>query len=41
MSGITIALTVAGCVLLVIVLLAFVGLFAAGLGLTERGPRAP
>jgi hypothetical protein len=32
MSGITIALTVAGCVLLVIALLAFVGLFAAGLG---------
>jgi hypothetical protein len=41
MSGITIALTVAGCVLLVIALLAFVGLFAAGLGLTEHGPRAP
>jgi hypothetical protein len=40
-SGITIALTVAGCVLLIIALLAFVGLFAAGLGLTEHGPGGP
>jgi hypothetical protein len=40
MSGITIALTVAGCVLLVIALLAFVGLVAAGMGLTEHADAA-
>jgi hypothetical protein len=34
-SGITIALTVAGCVLLAIVVLSFVGIFAAGRGLTD------
>jgi hypothetical protein len=38
MSGIGIALAVAGCVLFVVTLLAFVGLLAAGLGLTEPGP---
>jgi hypothetical protein len=38
-SGITIALTVAGCVLLAIVVLSFVGLFAAGLAqLSQLGP---
>jgi hypothetical protein len=33
-----IALAIAGCVLFVVTLLAFVGLLAAGLGLTEHGP---
>lgn len=38
MSGVGIALAVVGCVLFIVILLTFVGLFAAGLGLTEHGP---
>jgi hypothetical protein len=38
MTGVSIALAVVGWGLFVVTLLAFVGLLAAGLGLTEHGP---
>jgi hypothetical protein len=40
MSGIAIALVVAGCVLFVVTLLAFVGLLSVGLGWTEHADAA-